>query len=142
LLLRRLTVQGFRIESRSDSRLSLTGPGTSGKPRNPLRLISKLDVRADGGNLSATVEIAGHRGLFVGLYIMICVMSVGFCVMAFAISDHQPKHHQPIWAKIWPLSFAVVWAILLPSMYRLNIAMTRKWLDWLLRECASNGEAK
>jgi hypothetical protein len=138
LIVRRLTLLSFRIESQSATSLTMTNSSFSSRPKNPLRSISRLEVRIGGGNVSATARIDAHRPLFIGLFAMICVMSVGFCVLASYLP--QPHHHAATHVlAFWPLLLPVAWVIVLPLMYWVHSAMARKWLNKLLREAAMNG---
>jgi hypothetical protein len=141
LIMRRLTLLGFRIETQNSTTLTLTGPGFR-RPRNPLRLISRIEVKAENGSLSATANLNAHRRVFVGLFVVICLLSAGFCVMLTISYAHLPHSQAPVSSsqKLWPASFALIWGILLPLMYRLNILVAGKSLDGLLRDAANNGE--
>lgn len=137
-----LTSLGFRISSRSESSLELTGPGMTSTRQSALMGATRLRITRGSHDLSIEAELGGVQTMSrfvtlfpIGLSLFLCVLML---VQFSVLSDHRGGV-VPVIA-ITGLT-ALPWLFLGPLMARHVHARTCRAIDALLNNMASAGNA-
>jgi hypothetical protein len=128
-----LAGSGFRIESRTSSSLSVSGPGMLSSKQHPLCGVSSAQFNAAGNSLSVRADLGGVRKMMTFITVMIGTMAVVLASVLFILVFYRG---QPAGVLLSLLAFAP-WVVLLPVMTRLFTSRTRRALDTLLHNMAT-----
>jgi hypothetical protein len=137
-LISTLTGAGFRVESRTDSSLSMSGPGGGNRTRNPLFSACSIDFRITGGSIFAKSELASPKALFAILILAELISVMVIFLMLNNITPHAGHLPIPPAARhIIPFTPIFPLLIILPIIYFVWKTQHQKFMNTLIHNAAS-----
>ncbi|MBN2063159.1 MAG: hypothetical protein JW745_00040 [Sedimentisphaerales bacterium] len=127
-----LSLQGYRIEDKTDDRLEVVQVSAPTNNRSGLLgAVSQLSATAKDNTLYVEARLTGYKKLFITLSLMMVIMFLGFLITFGFMLRPEGK---TLWQAIMPvvLPFAP-WPIFFPLMYRAAVSQSAKQLDVQLR---------
>lgn len=142
-----LSALGFRLDSRTSDSAKLSGPGMNSSKQSPLVGASRLDIRAERGQLALSAELGGVERLSRFVRYFPLSLTLGLGIVLLAVFGLTMGHRAPFAMWAGPvigvtLLNGALWTILGPWMARKIHERTCQGLETLLASLVTAGEAE